>query len=155
MSITETLLSNPTAAMVAERFATSLHEAELAYDGALRPLGVSDEVRLEFREKYPDRLIVRSEALQDCLFKAALRGAGFTYEEVPEGLIEQIRFNQDALSSDTRDLFEGELDGVLTAISHGFYALPIEKIIELVAYHYGLIGPLSLDEYNRGDADDN
>lgn len=154
MAIAEKLLEDPVTAEVAAKFAASLQDAELTYDGELRPLGVSDKVRLRFRERFPERLVVRSKALHDYLFMAALRGAGFRHQEVPAGLAEQIKLNQDALSSDTKDLFEGELDGVLTAFSHGFYALPPDKIIKLIAYNYGLIGPRSLEEYNEGDADD-
>jgi hypothetical protein len=140
-------LDDPEASAFAEQIFSELqdHEQRLDEDKS-EPDTIPSQVRLEYRDAFPEYLVVRSDSLNTFLSKAALAGAGYiNAEEVPQELNEQVQINMDAFRNEIRDLYDRIPPGTnnLTGFTYRFFALEKDAVKEMLAHHFLVVGRTS------------
>lgn len=139
-------LDNPEARLFADQLLEEMLAAERQLDIIDEPDNdTCNDVRSEYKDAFPEYVVVRAKTLRHFLTRSALAGAGYiNAEQVPDDLREQVDLNMDVFKADINHLFDREPDtSVLTGFTYNFYALEPQAVTEILAHHFLVVGRIS------------
>lgn len=152
--ISREYMKNPQSLAIATSLFSVMHAEERAYDDMLGAMGMLDKepskYRVEFRAEHPELAVVRNDTLRMYMSRAAIFGTGYTPEDVPAGLKEQIGIDTANFRGELEDLYRQGPQA--TAATFGFQALRPTTYHELLAYQHGFIGETSFQSFTEQEA---